>query len=64
MFNPEIRKRIFGNKLIGSMKSRFFPIAIILIGILATIRMILNKIINICNKIQKSLSKVFINKIL
>lgn len=62
MFNSEIRKRIYGNKTSGLMKSIFFPIAIILIGILFAIRILLTIIIKVCYKIQKSLSKLFITK--
>lgn len=59
MLSSEIRKRFFGKKR-GLMKNIFFPIAIILLGILFALRILFTFIIKVCYKIQKSLSKLFI----
>jgi hypothetical protein len=58
MFSSKII--FYRKKKRGLMKSIFFPIAIILIGIMFAIRILLTIIINLCYKIQKSLSKLVI----
>ncbi len=62
MFSSKIRKKFYGNKKRGLLRSIFFPIALILIGILFAIRILLTILIKLCYKIQKSLSKLVVPK--
>lgn len=63
MHISKIRINLYTYKYRGSLRGILFPIAILLIGIMITIRFLMIIIIKICNKIQKSLLKLFVNEI-